>query len=65
MKMSIVKGKINVYYDDKYNIGKFIVIKYGHEEYLQPDDEIYKKLIYKIEPLGGIVSYINEHEKSK
>lgn len=60
--MKISMGKINVYYDDKYNIGKFTIIKDGHEEYLEQDDENYKRFIAKINLLGGIKSCIKNLE---
>ena len=61
MKMSM--GKINVYYDNEYNIRKLTMKKDGHEEYLERDDENYIKFIAKVNILGGIKSYIKNQEK--
>lgn len=61
MKISI--GKINVYYDNEYNVGKITIMKDGHEEYLGQDDENYKKFNAKIKMLGGIKSCIMKLEK--
>jgi hypothetical protein len=56
--LQIAIGDVYVYYDEHYDIGKFTIMRDGHQEYVSKDSKEYVQINQKIKELGGLKNIV-------